>query len=163
MSLRASSSTAARRAGTSRSPTTRLSNRTTAILPEIGTGLGEYVLEGLRRRGIEVHLRTRLESAEGGRMRLSNGESFDADTLVWTTGVKPHPLVARLGFPLDERGKLIADECLRALFDSLQRQLAFQPVTHTIDVEVTLVAGLRGASFPDSHRARGTRTSLPGA
>ena len=32
-------------------------------------------------------------------MRLSNGESFEADTLVWTTGVKPHPLVARLGSP----------------------------------------------------------------
>jgi len=52
------------------------------ILPEIGARLGEYALGRLRRRGIEVHLRTRLESAEGGRMRLSNGESFEADTLV---------------------------------------------------------------------------------
>ena len=83
------------------------------ILPEIGARLGEYALERLRRRGIEVHLRTRLESAEGGRMRLSNGESFEADTLVWTTGVRAHPLVSRLGFPLDERGRLMADECLR--------------------------------------------------
>ena len=50
------------------------------ILPEIGARLD--VLERLRRRGIEVHVRTRFESAEGGRMRLSNGESFEADTLV---------------------------------------------------------------------------------
>jgi NADH dehydrogenase len=83
------------------------------ILPEIGKGLGEYALERLRRRGIEVHLNTRLESAEGGVMRLSNGETFPAETLVWTTGVKSHPLVATLGLPIDEKGRLLADEFLR--------------------------------------------------
>jgi NADH dehydrogenase len=83
------------------------------ILPEIGGDLGEYATARLRRRGIEVHLETRLESAVGGHMVLSSGESFDADTLVWTTGVKAHPLLARLDFPLDERGRLIADEFLR--------------------------------------------------
>ena len=53
----------------------------TGLLPEIGRGLGEYALERLRRRGIEVHLNTRLESAVGGRMDLSDGESFEADAL----------------------------------------------------------------------------------
>jgi NADH dehydrogenase len=83
------------------------------ILPEIGPGLGEYALGRLSHRGIEVHLNTRLDSAEGGRMRLSNGESFEAGTLVWTTGVRPNPLIARLGFPLDERGRVQTDEFLR--------------------------------------------------
>ena len=83
------------------------------ILPEIGAGLGDYAIERLRHRGIEVHLGTRLESAEGGRMVLSNGEAFEADTLVWTTGVRSHPAVARMGFPLDDRGRLVADEFLR--------------------------------------------------
>ena len=46
-------------------------------------------------------------------MRLSNGESFEAGTLVWTTGVRPNPLIARLGFPLDERGRVQTDEFLR--------------------------------------------------
>ena len=35
---------------------------------------------------------TRLESAEGGVIRLSTGEAFAAETLVWTAGVKPSPL-----------------------------------------------------------------------
>ena len=83
------------------------------ILPEIGAELGEYAIQRLRRRDIEVHLETRLESAAGGRMVLSSGESFDADTLVWTTGVRAHPAVARMGFPLDERGRVIANEFLR--------------------------------------------------
>src|SRR5205823_5605671 len=83
------------------------------ILPEIGSDLGEYAVQRLQRRDIEVHLRTKLESAEGGRMILSTGESFEADTLVWTTGVRAHPAVARMGFPLDERGRVLADEFLR--------------------------------------------------
>jgi NADH:ubiquinone reductase (H+-translocating) len=84
-----------------------------SILPEIGKDLGDYAVHQLRLRDIEVHLGTRLESAEGGRMRLSNGIEFDGDTLVWTTGVKANPVVTRMGFDTDERGRLIADEYLR--------------------------------------------------
>jgi NADH dehydrogenase len=84
-----------------------------SILPELGGRLGEYALERLRQRGIEVHLLTRLESAEGGRMVLSDGEAFEAETLVWTTGVKANPLLAGLGLPLDDRGRLMVDAYLR--------------------------------------------------
>jgi NADH:ubiquinone reductase (H+-translocating) len=83
------------------------------ILPELGPKLGEHALERLRRRGVEVHLGTRLESAEGGVMRLSSGESFPADTLVWTTGVRAEPIVAEAGLPVDDRGRLPTDEFLR--------------------------------------------------
>jgi NADH:ubiquinone reductase (H+-translocating) len=86
---------------------------TDGILPEIGPRLGEYALERLRDRGVEVRLSTRLESAEGGMMKLSTGEAFEAGTLVWTTGVRAHPLAARVGLPVDERGRVVADEHLR--------------------------------------------------
>src|SRR5207244_239501 len=76
------------------------------ILPEIGPGLGAYAADRLRRRGIDVYLETRLESAEGGRMVLSSGEAFDADTLVWTTGVRAHPALARMGLPVQATGRL---------------------------------------------------------
>ncbi len=83
------------------------------ILPEIGDSLARYALQRLRDRDIEVHLETRLESAEGGRMRLSDATEFDSDTLVWTTGVKAHPLVSGLGFPTDDRGRVEVDEYLQ--------------------------------------------------
>jgi NADH dehydrogenase len=83
------------------------------ILPEIGDDLGEYALDLLRKRDIEVLLNTRLDSAENGTMKLSNGDSFDADTLVWTAGVKAHPTVNRLGLPTDERGRVVVDDRLR--------------------------------------------------
>ncbi|MGH2747673.1 MAG: NAD(P)/FAD-dependent oxidoreductase [Actinomycetota bacterium] len=86
---------------------------TDRILPEIGGGLDVYALEVLARRGIEIHLGTRLDSAEHGRMRLSDGTEFESDTLVWTTGVRPHPLVEQLGFPIDDKGRVITDRFLR--------------------------------------------------
>jgi NADH:quinone reductase (non-electrogenic) len=83
------------------------------ILPEIGPELAAYVRRHLEERGIAVLLDTRLESAEGGVMRLSNGDAFAADTLVWTAGVKPEPVAQRSGFPVDERGRVVVDEFLR--------------------------------------------------
>ena len=48
-------------------------------------------------------------------MRLSTGETFRADTLVWTTGVEPERLGAHSGLPLDDRGRIRVDECLRVV------------------------------------------------
>lgn len=85
---------------------------TDRILPEIGASLSEYVADRLRERGVEVLLSTRLESAQGGRIVLSDGQDFEADTLVWTAGVRANPAVERLGFPLAD-GRLDVDEYLR--------------------------------------------------
>lgn len=84
-----------------------------SILPEIDSGLAEYALERLRARGIEVLLHTLLESAEGGTLRLSGGQVFRSDTLVWTAGVKPSPLASGSGFPVDDSGRVRTDAYLR--------------------------------------------------
>src|SRR5205814_1979269 len=83
------------------------------ILPELTLPLGAYALSQLEARGFQIHLGTRLESAVGGHLELSNGRTYDADTLVWTAGVRPNPMLRRTGLPLDEKGRLVADECLR--------------------------------------------------
>ncbi|HEX2424728.1 MAG TPA: NAD(P)/FAD-dependent oxidoreductase [Actinomycetota bacterium] len=83
------------------------------ILPEIGPDLAAYVRRHLEERGIAVMLGTRLESADGGVMKLSNGASFAADTLVWTAGVKPEQVAERSGFPVDDRGRVVVDAYLR--------------------------------------------------
>jgi NADH:quinone reductase (non-electrogenic) len=83
------------------------------ILPELGEDLAGYALEQLRGRGIEIVLNTRLDSAEKGVIRLSDGREFPADTLVWTAGVKPSPLAQASGLPVDDAGRIIVDETLR--------------------------------------------------
>jgi NADH dehydrogenase len=83
------------------------------ILPELSEDLAFYAQERLRERGIEVALDTRLDSAEGGVVRLTDGRRFPAETLVWTAGVKPSPLARDSGLPVDEQGRLLVDRYLR--------------------------------------------------
>ncbi|GAA2838562.1 NAD(P)/FAD-dependent oxidoreductase [Kribbella solani] len=76
------------------------------ILPEVGEELGKYTVDQLRKRNMEIRLETRLESCEKGRVILSDGDEFDADTIVWTAGVKANPALAATDFPLDEKGRV---------------------------------------------------------
>jgi NADH dehydrogenase len=79
---------------------------TDRILPEVGPEMGLWTAEALRRRGIEVRLNTLLKSAENRHIVLSDGEEFDAGTLVWTAGVKPHPVVGEGDLPIDDKGRI---------------------------------------------------------
>jgi len=83
------------------------------ILPELPERLASYAADELRRRRIEIRLGRKLESAEGGSIRLSDGEAFAAETLVWTAGVKPSPLARDSGMPVDAQGRLPVDRFLR--------------------------------------------------
>ena len=83
------------------------------ILPEIPSRLGEYAARQLTKRGMEIHVGTTLESLDGEAAQLSNGERIPTRTLVWTAGVKANPMLAQLGLPLDERGRVKVDETLR--------------------------------------------------
>jgi NADH dehydrogenase len=84
-----------------------------AILPELGDDLARYAHDRLLERGIEIVLHTRLESAEDGLVQLSDGQSFPADTVVWTAGVTPSPLAADSGFPVDAAGRVLVRDDLR--------------------------------------------------
>lgn len=83
------------------------------ILPEVGPKLGEWGLEHLRKRGIEVHLGTSLTSCVDGHVVLSNGVEADSHTIVWTAGVKPNPALARYGLPLGPRGHVDTEPTLQ--------------------------------------------------
>lgn len=83
------------------------------ILPEIPRRLGDYAAAELRRRGVEIHVGTTLESATDGGVVLRNGTRVAAHTLVWSAGVVASPLLRELGVPLDERGRVEVDEYLR--------------------------------------------------
>ena len=85
------------------------------ILPELPEDLAAYAQVQLERRRIEVLLDMRLDSTEGGTIRLSDGQAFEADTLVWTAGVKPSPLAGLGGLPVDERGRIVVDDHLRVV------------------------------------------------
>ncbi|MEA2157359.1 MAG: hypothetical protein QOE11_3499 [Solirubrobacteraceae bacterium] len=86
---------------------------TERVMPEIGPKLAQFAVQELRGRGIEIRTSTTLDAVTASTATLSDGEVVRTRTLVWTAGVKPHPVVARFGLPLDDRGRIVSDSHLQ--------------------------------------------------
>ena len=87
------------------------SRRRDRVMPEISEGLAQFAMRELRARGMEFRIETTLERVTATAATLSDGEVVPTRTLVWTAGVKPHPVVAKLGLPLErprpDRGRRV--------------------------------------------------------
>jgi NADH dehydrogenase len=79
------------------------------LMPEISPGLADFAAAELRRRGIELKLGTTVERVSAESLELSTGEVIPTRTVAWTAGVTPHPIVSRLGLPLDGGGRIVVD------------------------------------------------------
>jgi NADH dehydrogenase len=83
------------------------------VMTEIPAQLSHFATRELRGRGIEFRVNTTLEEVGPAWVRLSGGETLPTHTVVWTAGVMPHPVVARLGLPLEGGGRIQTDATLR--------------------------------------------------
>jgi NADH dehydrogenase len=83
------------------------------IMQEVPRGLSEFAARELRTRGIEVRTETTVKEIAERDATLSDGERIPARTVVWTAGVKPSPVVAKLGLPFDRGGRIVTDRTLR--------------------------------------------------
>jgi len=83
------------------------------VMSEIPGELAEFAHRELTARGIEIRTQTTLEECTAGSARLSDGEVVPTRTVIWTAGVRPHPVVARLGLALDRDGRLSVDRHMR--------------------------------------------------
>ena len=82
------------------------------IMGEIAPDLAEFCMRELRGRGIEIYTRTTLEEVTRTTARLSDGQVIPTRSVCWTAGVRPHPVVERLGLPL-ERGRIKVDSYMQ--------------------------------------------------
>ena len=99
--LDAGSTTRLRRAGYVTVPVTTTSNPFS--LP------GRLTITG----GGEGRVSTRLEGVEPDAVALCDGTRLETETLVWTAGIAPNPVLEDLGVPLDERGRVVVDASLK--------------------------------------------------
>ena len=83
------------------------------VLPETDADLARYAVDQLRGRGLDIRLGTWVEEVGEEHVRLSTGETIPCRTVVWTTGVAPHPSLRELSVPLDEHGRVPVDRELR--------------------------------------------------
>ena len=65
------------------------------ILPELSESLARYAQRKMEARGVQFRLNTRLTDAQPGMVVLSDGV-IRAETLVWTAGTAPNPLMKSL-------------------------------------------------------------------
>lgn len=85
------------------------------LLPNAEEEMSSRIHARLRDMGVNVHLNTAVARAEKGLIKLKNGKRIEADTLLWTAGVKAHPLPGSIpGIELDRRGRVVVDTHLRA-------------------------------------------------
>jgi NADH dehydrogenase len=79
------------------------------VMPEISADLAEFATAELRRRGVEVRTSTTVERISADSVELSDGELVPCRTVAWTAGVRPHPVVDKLGLPLDRGRRIVVD------------------------------------------------------
>lgn len=75
------------------------------ILPELSEELGRLAQEKMAARGVEFILNSRVTGAEPGAVILGD-EKILAETVVWTAGNRPSPVVDLLGVELTRRGQI---------------------------------------------------------
>jgi NADH:ubiquinone reductase (H+-translocating) len=86
---------------------------TQRILPEVSIDLGAYAVQEMRGRNMDIRLGTRLDSCNDGLVKLSDGDSYPADTIVWTAGVKASPMLEKTDLPRDDKSRLICRPTLQ--------------------------------------------------
>ncbi|MDF0650514.1 MAG: NAD(P)/FAD-dependent oxidoreductase [Nitrospira sp.] len=66
------------------------------ILPELGEELGAYAQRKLIEQKVEIHSSCKVTAVTDRDVTLSDGTTVPTNTLVWTAGTSPHPLLETL-------------------------------------------------------------------
>jgi NADH dehydrogenase len=81
------------------------------LLPELGEELGRYSEKKLAQRKVEIIKGVRVAGYDGSVVKLTDGTSIPAATLIWTAGVKPVAAIESLECK-KERGRILVNEYL---------------------------------------------------
>jgi NADH:ubiquinone reductase (H+-translocating) len=81
------------------------------LLPELGDRLGAYAQKKLASRRVEVLVNTKVGGFSGKTVRLTDGNTIQSNTLVWTAGTSSNPLLETIPCS-KERGRLLVTESL---------------------------------------------------
>jgi NADH:ubiquinone reductase (H+-translocating) len=82
------------------------------LLPGFDRRLSRYAEAALRRRGVEVRLRTRVDRIDAGAIVLDGGERIRASTTVWAGGVSAPVWLTDAGMASEQR-RVVVDADLR--------------------------------------------------
>ncbi|MDF5755115.1 FAD-dependent oxidoreductase [Spongiactinospora sp. TRM90649] len=90
-----------------------LLERAGVVAPELGPGPRPVIEAALADLGIDVRLGVDVRSVTEQGLVLADGASVPADAVVWTAGMRAHPLTEQIPADRDGLGRLHADRHLR--------------------------------------------------
>ncbi len=91
-----------------------LLERAQEIGPDLGPGPRPYIEEALASEAVEVMMSTAAVSVDADGVTTASGERIPAQTVVWTAGLRAHPLAAQIPGEHDSLGRVHVDRELRA-------------------------------------------------
>jgi len=83
-----------------------------AVMPELGSRLGQSAMQLLQRRRVDARLGVSVTEVTATQVTLTDGTVLDCSTLIWCAGITASPLIATLGLP-STKGRLNVDAYLR--------------------------------------------------
>jgi NADH dehydrogenase len=78
------------------------------LLPEMSEELADFALQKLIQSGVEVILDARVNGATENKVKLKDGRNIPTNTIIWTGGVAPNPILEEISCKHDERSGRIA-------------------------------------------------------
>jgi len=91
----------------------RLVEMAPALLAPFHAKLQRYALKELRRRGVDVHLDTKISEITNDRVILADGDVLPSDVTVWAAGVSAPGEVQAWGLPQGRGGRIEVGPDLR--------------------------------------------------
>ena len=82
------------------------------ILPEVTDDLADFALQKLRENEVQVMLNTRLIGVTHDGVSLNDGNVISSNTMIWSGGARPDPLISGLQCKHDNNGRMITNNYL---------------------------------------------------
>lgn len=82
------------------------------LIPQLSSGLADFAVRTLRKRGVEIYANTPVQSATDDTVTLGGLGTIPCRNLIWTAGVAPTPVIEALGLPL-HKGRIKTDGTMR--------------------------------------------------
>jgi NADH dehydrogenase len=83
------------------------------LLPEMGEELAEFAMQKLVQSGIEIVLNSRVIHVTENSVKTSDGRIISTNTVIWSGGVGPNPIVQQFPCKHDQRsGRIVVNKFL---------------------------------------------------
>jgi len=87
--------------------------RAAGILGALPQWMKDYVFSNLKRLGIEVIVNASIDRIEGGRIFIFPEKVLEKSMLIWCAGVRTGDFLQKLGFAMNNQGRVKVDKYLR--------------------------------------------------